>query len=54
VAHVDPGSYIVAGGVRYDLGRVQLPSPSEEAVKGKLSEMDVQLLHRSADGKMPW
>jgi carbonic anhydrase len=52
VAHVDPGSYIVAGGVRYELVEFSFHHPSEEAIKGKLSEMDVQLLHRSADGKM--
>ena len=37
VAHVDPGSYIVAGGVRYDLVEFSFHHPSEEAVKGKLS-----------------
>jgi carbonic anhydrase len=52
VAHVDPGSYIVTGGVRYDLVDFDFHHPSEEAVKGKLTDMDVQLLHRSADGKM--
>jgi carbonic anhydrase len=52
VAHVDPGSYIVAGGVRYDLVEFDFHHPSEEAVKGKLTDMDVHLLHKSADGKM--
>ena len=52
VAHVDPGSYIVAGGARYDLVEVSFHHPSESAVKGKLTDMEAQLLHRSADGKL--
>jgi carbonic anhydrase len=50
--HVDPGSYMVAGGVRYELIEYDFHHPSEEAVKGKLTDMEVHLLHRSADGKM--
>jgi carbonic anhydrase len=52
VAHVDPGSYIVAGGVRYDLVEFHFSHPSEEAVKGKLTDMAVHLVHKSADGKL--
>ncbi len=52
VARVDPGSYMVAGGVRYDLVQFHFHHPSETAVKGKLTGMDVHLLHRSADGKI--
>jgi len=52
VAHVDPGSYMVAGGVRYNLVSFDFHRPSEEPVKGKYADMDVQLLHKSADGKM--
>jgi carbonic anhydrase len=52
VAHVKPGSYIVADGVRYDLERFEFHHPSESAVGGKLTDMDVELLHKSADGKM--
>ena len=52
VAHVDPGSYIVADGVRYDLQQFEFHHPSEEAERGKLTDMDVELLHKSADGKM--
>jgi carbonic anhydrase len=52
VAHVDPGSYIVAGGVRYNLVDYVFRHPSEETVKGKLSDMSVQLVHKSADGKI--
>jgi carbonic anhydrase len=52
VAHVDPGSYIVAGGVRYELIEYSFHHPSESAVKGRLSDMEIHLLHRSADGKL--
>jgi carbonic anhydrase len=52
VAKVDPGSYIVAGGVRYDLVEYSFHHPSEATVKGKLSDMEIQLLHKSADGKL--
>jgi len=52
VVHVDPGSYIVAGGVRYNLEQFHFHHPSEEAVNGKLTDMDIHLLHRSADGKI--
>jgi carbonic anhydrase len=52
VAHVNPGSYIVANGVRYELIEYSFRHPSETAVKGKLTEMEIQLLHRATDGKM--
>jgi carbonic anhydrase len=51
IVHVDPGSYIIAAGVRYDLVQFHFHHPSEEAVKGKLSDMVVHLLHKSADGQ---
>ena len=47
----DKGSYIVAGGVRYDLVQYHFHHPSEEAVKGKLTDMVIHLVHQSADGK---
>ena len=52
VVHVDPGSYIVAGGVRYDLVQFHFHHPGEEAVKGKIPDMDIHLVHKSADGKL--
>lgn len=52
IVHVDPGSYIVAGGVRYDLQQFHFHHPGEEAVKGKLTDMDAHLVHKSADGKV--
>jgi carbonic anhydrase len=50
--YVDPGSYIVYDGVRYDLQQFHFHHPSEEAVKGKLTDMVVHIVHKSADGKM--
>ena len=35
VAHVDPGSYIIAGGVRYDLVEFDFHHPGEAAVQGQ-------------------
>jgi carbonic anhydrase len=45
------GSYIVAGGVRYDLVQFHFHHPGEEAVKGKLPDMSLHLVHKSSDGK---
>ncbi len=49
--NVPPGSYIVSDGVRYDLVQFHFHHPSEEAVKGKLTDMVVHLVHKSSDGK---
>jgi carbonic anhydrase len=49
---VKPGSYIVAGGVRYDLTQFHFHHPGEEALKGELPDMDIHLVHKSADGKL--
>jgi carbonic anhydrase len=43
-----PGSYIVAGGTRYDLVQFHFHHPGEEAVKGKLPDMSLHLVHKSA------
>jgi len=51
VAHVDHGSWMEAGGVRYELIELDFHHPSEHPVRGKLSDMEVDLVHRSADGK---
>jgi carbonic anhydrase len=50
--NVGPGSYIVYEGVRYDLVQFHFHHPSDESVKGKLSDMVVHLVHKSADGKI--
>jgi carbonic anhydrase len=52
VVHVDSGSYIVAGGVRYNLLRYEFHHPSEHAVKGRLTDMEVDLIHQSAEGRL--
>jgi carbonic anhydrase len=49
---VNPGSYIVADGVRYNLIQVHFHHPSEHTVNGDLSDMEIHLVHRSADGKL--
>ena len=46
------GSYIVADGVRYELVEFHFHHPGEEAVKGKLPDMVIHLMHKSAEGKM--
>jgi carbonic anhydrase len=46
------GGYMVANGVRYDLVDFEFHHPSEGEVKGKLTDMDVDLVHKSPDGKM--
>ncbi|HEY1648255.1 MAG TPA: carbonic anhydrase family protein [Terracidiphilus sp.] len=51
VAHVNPGSNIVIDGTRYDLIRYEFHHPSEHAVRGKLADVEVDLVHRSSDGK---
>jgi carbonic anhydrase len=52
VAHVDRGSFMEAGGVRYQLVEMDFHHPSEHPVKGKLSDMEADLVHRSEDGKL--
>src|SRR3954453_10953001 len=52
VVHVKRGSYIVAEGVRYDLQDIEFHHPGEEAVNGKLTDMDAHLTHKSAEGKL--
>src|SRR3569833_4544338 len=50
VAHVRPGSYFVSDGVRYDLQQFEFHHPGESAVNGKLTDMNVEILHKSAVG----
>jgi carbonic anhydrase len=51
IAHVDPGSVMVASGVHYHLIDLDFHHPSEHAVKGKLSDLEVDMDFRSDDGK---
>jgi carbonic anhydrase len=50
-ATVDPGSYMIQSGVRYNLVRYEFHHPSEHAVKGRLSDMEVDLVHKSEQGQ---
>lgn len=52
IVHVVPGSYVLINGVRYDLQHFTFHHPSEHAVNGDLSDMEVDFLTRSADGKL--
>jgi carbonic anhydrase len=52
IAHVDRGSWMQVGGMRYWLVDIDFHHPGEHPVKGKLSDMEVDLVHRSDDGKM--
>jgi carbonic anhydrase len=52
VVHVLPGSYIIAGGVRYNLVDLDFHHPSEESVDGNLSDMSIHLIHKNDDGKV--
>lgn len=49
--HVDPGSFMVADGVRYELRSFEFHNPSEYTIHNKLSDMEVDMEFRSADGK---
>lgn len=52
IVRVNPGGYIVADGVKYNLEQIVFHHPSEHAVRGKLTDMEAQLVHKSADGKI--
>ena len=52
IARVDPGSDMLANGIRYHLVELEFHHPSEHPVKGKLADMEVDLIHRSDDGKV--
>lgn len=45
------GSYLTVGGTRYDLVEFHFHHPGEEVIGGQLSDMSVQFVHRSAQGK---
>lgn len=48
---VAPGGYIVLNGVRYNLVEFHFHHPAEDLVNGKLSDIQVDLVHKSADCK---
>jgi carbonic anhydrase len=47
-----PGSYVLIAGVRFNLVDFSFHHPSEHAINGDLSDMEVDFLTRSDDGKM--
>jgi carbonic anhydrase len=47
-----PGSFIVVGGVRYELVQFHFHHPSEEKIDGKAHEMVAHLVHKNAEGKL--
>ena len=51
-ANYSPGSFIVVGGVRYELVQFHFHHPSEEKIDGKAHEMVAHLVHRNAEGKL--
>jgi carbonic anhydrase len=50
--NVTPGSYILAGGARYDLVEFHFHHPAEDLVEGKLSDMVIDLVHKDAAGEL--
>jgi carbonic anhydrase len=46
------GSYMVVGGVRYDLLQFHFHSPSENTSNGKPYAMEAHLVHKSANGTL--
>jgi carbonic anhydrase len=52
VAHMRAGSTLSAEGALYQLQDMVFHHPSEHAVRGKLSDMDVDMVFKGGDGKM--
>lgn len=48
---VDPGSYIVASGQRYELAYYEFHHPSEHTIHNRLSDMELDMVYRGAGGK---
>lgn len=48
----DAGSYIEIEGVRYDLLQFHVHTPSEHALDGKLTELEIHFVHKSAAGQL--
>ena len=52
VAKIAPGSGMTLDGVHYDLTALEFHKPSEIKVNGKAYEMQVDLVHKTKDGKL--
>ena len=51
VAHIRPGGTLTAEGVQYQLQDIVFHHPSEHPVKGQFTDMDLDMMYKSADGK---
>jgi carbonic anhydrase len=51
VARLDPGGELVASGIHFHLVELDFHHPSEHPVKGKLSDMEVDMVYHGDDGK---
>lgn len=50
--NVIPGSYIIFGGTRYDLQEFHFHHPAEDLVNGKLSDLQIDMVHKNAAGEL--
>ncbi|HKW82090.1 MAG TPA: carbonic anhydrase family protein [Casimicrobiaceae bacterium] len=50
--HYAPGSVVSVAGKRYELQQIRFRHPSEHKIGGKGHDMEAQLVHKSADGKL--
>ena len=46
------GNTLTVDGEQYELQQIHFHHPGEEAVNSKLTDMDIHLVHQSADGKL--
>lgn len=51
-ANIDGGSTITVGGVKYNLLQFHFHTPSEYAIDGKTTPLEVHLVHKTDDGKL--
>jgi carbonic anhydrase len=49
--NVDPGSSITLDGVQYDLSQFHFHTPSEHLIAGQPQQMELHLVHSSAEGQ---
>ena len=47
-----PGSFILYGGVRYELLQFHFHTPAENRINGRVFDMTAHLVHRSAQGRL--
>jgi carbonic anhydrase len=50
--NVDPGSSITLDGVQYELAQFHFHTPSEHLIAGQPQEMELHLVHKSAEGQL--